>query len=81
VGEEDATHLRVLVLTLVQDGLMGQKHTLNHHSKHSSFNVSSEEPSDENPAFLIQFLINCQLKLVYSGNKPVNRKVQKWVHV
>ena len=25
VGEEDATHLRVLVLTLVQDGLMGRK--------------------------------------------------------
>ena len=26
VGEEDATHLRVLVLTFVQDGLIGQRH-------------------------------------------------------
>lgn len=27
VGEEDATHLRVLVLSFIQDGLMGQKQT------------------------------------------------------
>lgn len=27
VGEEDATHLRVLVLAFIQDGLMGQKQT------------------------------------------------------